>query len=133
MTIIGDLNAKHKNWNKGNTNPRGQWLQDYCSKHDLWIANTDYAHLVPTFDRGTGLMHQQSTLDLVITRYRTKDNLVDMKVLNNSNLPSDHDPVSAVWEDQSGGWIKEPVVEEVKWRISQHTVPERWEQYTKTV
>jgi hypothetical protein len=45
--MVGDLNAKHVDWNSGLTTVRGKLLRDYADRHSSLIHGTDSTTTVP--------------------------------------------------------------------------------------
>jgi hypothetical protein len=83
--IIGDMNAKHDNWNHvTQSNNIGDQLKQFIHQYSLLLLNNEYCKYEPT------MLLTQSTIDLAIT---IDDHIVgDMKVITNDMI-SDHYPI----------------------------------------
>jgi exonuclease III len=88
--ICGDLNAKHQLLNCHHTNNSGETLIDFLESSSAIIINN---HLGPTYVQKH--RNYSERLDVIITSPRVASKLVDVNLLTNGDLDSDHFPILA--------------------------------------
>lgn len=82
--VVGDLNAKHTNWNNNKQNTAGKILYDYTQSNDFIILATTDNTYCPLTDKKS-----PSTIDIIISNNKTSCSSPFVK----SILNSDHIPV----------------------------------------
>lgn len=121
VLIVGDFNSKiglkqHEeetfvgNFGKGTRNTNGHIMADFLMEHDLYLANTHFAHDMrhrTTWEKNKSILGKTiyNQIDYIAIPRRYKHLLVDSRSRQLKGFDSDHRPVHAIFNFSN--WYKQ--------------------------